>query len=74
MSKAAVEEAESEEEARYDKKMAESALEDEPSGEGKPPKMARNPRQPSRSEVVNHRLCHIPYRNWCKICAGALGR
>ena len=33
---------------------------DMPSGEGRPPKMARNPKQPSRADVIKHRLCHIP--------------
>ena len=47
---------------------------DEPSGEGRPPKTARNPRQPSRAEVIKHRLCHIPYRNWCKACVLARAR
>ena len=47
---------------------------DAPSGEGRPPRMARNPKQPSRAEVLKHRLTHIPYRNWCKACVLARAR
>ena len=33
-----------------------------------------DPRLPSKTEVVNHCLTHVPYRNWCPHCVWGRGR
>ena len=40
-------------------------LEDE---EGAAPKRLANPRAPTKYEVEQHNLTHIPFRNWCPSC------
>jgi len=33
-----------------------------------------DPRLPSETEVRQHQLNHLPYRNWCSICVRGKGR
>ena len=33
-----------------------------------------DPRLPTQSEVDEHNLTHLPYRNWCPICVQAKGK
>ena len=33
-----------------------------------------DPRLPNQTEVDEHNLTHLPYRNWCPICIKAKGR
>ena len=33
-----------------------------------------DPRKPTQKEVEEHRLTHLPYRNWCTICVKAKGK
>ena len=32
------------------------------------------PDTPTRSEVLDHRVCHYPYRTWCKHCVEGRGQ
>ena len=43
----------------------------EESGEGRPMKGLKAPREPSASEVEEHNRTHWPRRPWCRHCAGA---
>ena len=39
--------------------------------EGVVPRKLRDPRAPTKYEVEQHNLTHIPYRNWCPpLCTG----
>ncbi len=40
--------------------------------EVEPPRLARDPGQPTAAQVEVHRRTHVPYRVWCKLCI--LGR
>ena len=43
--------------------------EEEEEGEGRRPKVKKNPKLPSESEVEEHYATnHVPFRNWCKVC------
>jgi hypothetical protein len=33
-----------------------------------------DPRKPTQKEVEDHRLTHLPYRNWCTVCVKAKGK
>ena len=33
-----------------------------------------DPRKPTMAEVEEHRLTHLPYRNWCTVCVKAKGK
>ena len=33
-----------------------------------------DPRKPSDREVENHNRTHMPYRNWCPLCAKVKGK
>ena len=33
-----------------------------------------DPRKPTKQEVEDHELFHVPYRNWCPICVRAKGK
>ena len=33
-----------------------------------------DPRRPTKAEVDEHDLFHLPYRNWCPICVRAKGK
>ena len=33
-----------------------------------------DPRKPTAREVEEHKLTHVPYRNWCSICIRAKGK
>ena len=33
-----------------------------------------DPRKPTQKEVEEHRLTHLPYRNWCTVCVKAKGK
>ena len=35
---------------------------------------AHDPLQPTAKQVAEHRVCHIPYRSWCKFCILGRGR
>ena len=39
--------------------------------ESEPIRGLKDPGQPSREDVENHNLTHLPYRNWCDICVRA---
>ncbi len=32
------------------------------------PKPLRNPREPTQAEIDNHKLTHVPFREWCRWC------
>ena len=34
----------------------------------------RQPQQPTPQQIAEHNLTHLPYRNWCPICAQGKGR
>ena len=40
-----------------------------------PKRIAPSPVLPSAAEIEDHRICHYPYRNWCRHCVAgrALG-
>ena len=38
------------------------------------PVKVQNPLLPSRAEVEEHELTHLPYRSWCSHCVRAKGR
>ena len=40
----------------------------EEAGEARKPKPYNNPRNPTRQEVADHELTHLPYRVWCRFC------
>jgi hypothetical protein len=42
--------------------------------EGRRPRMAANPRAPTRAEVDEHMATHLPYRAWCPHCVVSGGR
>ena len=33
-------------------------------------RVAPNPRKPSKREIEEHVICHIPYASWCACCVG----
>ena len=33
-----------------------------------------DPRLPTKAEVDNHNVTHVPYRNWCDICVRCKGK
>ena len=35
------------------------------------PKPANRPYTPTRMEIYEHEVTHLPYRNWCKHCSVA---
>ena len=37
-------------------------------------KMILDPKKPSKEEVDEHCLTHIPYRNWCEVCVKCHGK
>ena len=37
------------------------------------PKIIRDPRAPTEHERRAHRVSHLPYRSWCKICVQGRG-
>ena len=39
--------------------------------EGRKPKLMRSPVLPSKQEVEEHNVTHIPYRDWCEHCVKA---
>ena len=43
-------------------------VEDESEEEAPELKHATNVPSPSQEQVENHRVCHYPYRSWCKWC------
>ena len=38
------------------------------------PKMLPDPGAPSRQEVLEHELTHLPFRAWCPYCVAARGK
>ena len=38
------------------------------------PKIKPDPRLPSRAEIEEHNVSHLPYRNWCPVCIKAKGK
>ena len=49
-------------------------VEQEEEREGRKPKSKRAPNEPTREEIIEHRLTHTPYRSWCPECVKARGR
>ena len=43
-------------------------MESEEEDEAKVPKQLKDPRTPSRREVEEHNLTHLPFRDWCPYC------
>ena len=41
---------------------------EEPEEEGRVPRAALDPRQPTKAEIAEHNLTHVPFRSWCKYC------
>ena len=37
-------------------------------------KVLRDPEQPSREELDQHNICHLPYRAWCRHCVAGRGK
>ncbi len=37
-------------------------------------KCVRNPPNPTRKEIDEHNINHLPYRSWCPVCVAAKGR
>ena len=33
-----------------------------------------DPKLPSKAEIEEHELTHLPYRNWCKHCVSGRGK
>ena len=33
-----------------------------------------DPRKPTQTEIEEHDLTHLPYRNWCSICVKSKGK
>ena len=48
-------------------------LEEPEPAEYQPVRQARSPFQPSSAEMEEHRVAHIPYRNWCEHCVRGRG-
>ena len=38
------------------------------------PNAIERPKEPSRQEVLRHRLFHLPYRSWCEVCVKSKGK
>ena len=38
------------------------------------PKMKKRPHEPTRMEIEEHRVTHLPYRSWCPECVKARGK
>ena len=38
------------------------------------PRKIADPRLPSKKEVDEHELTHLPYRNWCAFCVSGKGK
>ena len=57
-----------------------SEVQQGPDDAGAPPKEAhepvalRNPIKPSAEDIAKHNITHLPYRDWCDVCARAVGR
>ena len=45
-----------------------------PDEEARPSKQILRPLAPSQAEIDNHRIDHLPYRNWCPECVEGFGR
>ena len=41
--------------------------------ESPPRKVLRDPGEPSKQELEEHRIDHIPYRSWCPYCGRGRG-
>jgi hypothetical protein len=61
---------------------AEGAADDEPvvgfgdaaEEEGRRPRVFADPGMPSRQDVIEHNVTHMPYRSWCARCVRGRGR
>ena len=42
--------------------------------DGRSVKKLTDPRLPTKKEVEDHELTHLPYRNWCAVCVMAKGK
>ena len=38
------------------------------------PVRVQDPRMPTREEVLEHELTHLPYRSWCRHCVRGKGK
>ena len=54
-----------------DKEELEVPLDD---GEAEVTQTLPTPDTPSRSDILDHRVCHYPYRTWCKHCVEGRGQ
>ena len=54
----------------------ELVADDNPEGKGEvePLKFARDPGNPTKKQIEQHRWCHLPYRSWCRWCVLGRGR
>jgi hypothetical protein len=57
-----------------DEKIDDDNGDDDDHDEGRRPRMATNPRAPTRAEVDEHMATHLPYRAWCPHCVVCGGR
>ena len=42
--------------------------------EGRAPVLRKGPRTPSRQELEEHMVTHLPFRDWCVHCLNGRGR
>ena len=38
------------------------------------PTSIKDPKLPSKQEIADHNMTHLPFRSWCRICVEARGR
>ena len=53
---------------------ADEEFDDESGGEARKMKRIVDPHLPSKDEVEEHNLTHLPVRNWCKHCMRGRGK
>ena len=44
---------------------------DEADEEARKPLMRRTPTEPTKQEILEHNLTHLPFRSWCPCCVAA---
>ena len=46
----------------------EMAIGEEQPAEVEPLRQAKDPGQPTRQQLADHRITHVPFRSWCRWC------
>ena len=54
--------------------VGEEAVKKDRGEDGREVRRMIDPRRPTKQEVDDHELTHVPYRNWCPICVRAKGK